>query len=31
MPAMVQEFFLLLAICNTVIVAKHPHRYVEKH
>ncbi len=22
----VQEFFLLLAVCNTVIVAKHPHR-----
>ena len=21
-----QDFFLLLAICNTVIVAKHPHR-----
>ena len=20
------EFFLLLAVCNTVIVAKHPHR-----
>ena len=27
MPAMVQEFFLLLAVCNTVIVARHPHRY----
>ena len=21
-----QDFFLLLAVCNTVIVAKHPHR-----
>jgi phospholipid-translocating ATPase len=21
-----QEFFLLLAVCNTVIVAKHEHR-----
>ena len=21
----VQDFFLLLAVCNTVIVAKHPH------
>jgi predicted small secreted protein len=27
MPVMVQEFFLLLATCNTVIVARHPHRY----
>ncbi len=24
---MVQEFFLLLFTCNTVIVARHPHRY----
>jgi hypothetical protein len=21
----VQEFFVLLALCNTVVVAKHPH------
>ena len=21
-----QDFFLLLAVCNTVIVAKHPHK-----
>ena len=24
--ATVQDFFLLLSVCNTVIVAKHPHR-----
>lgn len=26
--AQTQDFFLLLAICNTVIVAKYPHRDV---
>ena len=24
-----QDFFLVLAVCNTVIVAKHPHRYTK--
>lgn len=23
--ARIREFFLILAICNTVVVAKHPH------
>ncbi|KFM59642.1 hypothetical protein X975_06404, partial [Stegodyphus mimosarum] len=22
----VQDFFVLLAVCNTVVVAKHPHK-----
>ena len=22
----IQDFFLLLAVCNTVVVAKHPHK-----
>lgn len=22
----IQDFFLLLSVCNTVVVAKHPHR-----
>ena len=26
LAALAQEFFLLLAVCNTVIVASHPHR-----